>query len=85
MGKCKVQSGNDFYDEILNNRKKLRRYKIYALCIAPYYILCIIYYIFASVAHSWSKKNKTAIEGKNLNLYNIYVFFTIILTSWFIL
>ena len=26
MGKCKVQSGNDFYDEILNNRKKLRRY-----------------------------------------------------------
>ena len=29
MGKCKVQSGNDFYDEILNNRKKLRRYMIY--------------------------------------------------------
>ena len=32
MGKCKVQSGNDFYDEILNNRKKLRRYMIYDIC-----------------------------------------------------
>ena len=51
MGKCKVQSGNDFYDEILNNRKKLRRYMIY------------------DIWYMWStKKNKTAIEGKNLNL-----------------
>ena len=61
MGKCKVQSGNDFYDEILNNRKKLRRYKIYALCIAPYYILCIIYYIFASVDQ---KKIKLPLKEK---------------------
>ena len=60
MGKCKVQSGNDFYDEILNNRKKLRRYKIYALCIA-YYILCIIYYIFASVDQ---KKIKLPLKEK---------------------
>ena len=60
MGKCKVQSGNDFYDEILNNRKKLRRYKIYALCIM--HSSTILYnIIFASVDQ---KKIKLPLKEK---------------------